>query len=138
MRGDPCNVENSPRAATGAMAALGLMLAGCVSQRQLVQNKEDMLAASGFTFTPADTPQRQAEMKKLPPHRFVRHERNGKTVYLYADPTTICDCLYVGSEQAYQQYRRLALQKQIADEQLEAAQMNQDASWDWGMWGPMF
>jgi hypothetical protein len=116
------------------MAAAGMLLAGCTTERQIVQNKEDMLAASGFTIRPANTPERQAEMKNLPPHKFVYQERNGKPVYLYADPT-VCDCLYIGSEQAYQQYHKLALQKQIADEQLQAAQMSM-SNWNWGPWGP--
>ena len=117
----------------GVMAA-GLVLVGCATEQQIVQGKEDMLAAAGFTLRPAETPERQAELARLPPHRFVYQNRNGKIVYLYSDPT-VCHCLYIGSEAAYQQYRRLALQKQIADEQVMAAQMNMD-TWNWGPWGP--
>jgi hypothetical protein len=120
--------------ALGAVA-VGLAVAGCVTEQQIVQGKEDMLAAAGFNLRPADTPDRQAELNRLPPHRFVYQSRNGKLVYLYSDPT-VCHCLYIGSEAAYQQYRRLALQKQIADEQVMAAQMNMDNGWNWGPWGP--
>lgn len=117
-----------------AIAATGLLLAGCMTEQEIVQGRENMLAAAGFSFRPANTPARQAELKTLPPHKFVYQERNGKLVYIYADPT-ICDCLYIGSEEAYQRYHRLALQKQIADEQLQAAQMGM-GGWNWGPWGP--
>ncbi len=64
-----------------------------------VQSKEDMLAASGFTLVPANTPQRQASLSSLPPHKFVHQLRNNAVVFIYADPT-ICDCLYVGNQAA--------------------------------------
>lgn len=120
--------------ACGVMT-VGLAVAGCATEQQIVQGKEDMLAAAGFNLRPADSPDRQVELNRLPPHRFVYQTRNGKVVYLYADPT-VCHCLYIGSEAAYQQYRRLALQKQIAEEQVMAAQMNMDSGWNWGPWGP--
>jgi hypothetical protein len=61
--------------------------------------------------------------------------RNGQTWYVYPDPTH-CTCLYVGNAANYQQYQKLALQKQIAQENLMAAEVNDDASLDWGAWGP--
>lgn len=123
-----------------ALVAAGILLAGCATERQIVQGKEDMLAAAGFTIRPADTPERQAQLKTLTPHRFIYQQRNGTNVYIYSDPT-ICDCLYIGTEQAYQKYRQLAIQKQIADEQVQAAQMNSMANmnnFSWGAWGPGF
>jgi hypothetical protein len=104
-------------------------LAACASQ---VQNKEDMLAAAGFTLVPANTPQRQASLTALPPHKFVRQVRGNNVIYTYADPT-ICDCLYVGNQAAYGRYRENVFQKQIADEQQMTAQIYQ---MDWGPWGP--
>jgi hypothetical protein len=97
-----------------------------------VQNKEDMLAAAGFTLVPANTPQRQASLTTLPPHKFVHQVRNNGVVYTYADPT-ICDCLYVGNQAAYDRYRQDVFVKNIANEQQMTAQMN---SMDWGPWGP--
>jgi hypothetical protein len=97
-----------------------------------VQNKEDMLAAAGFTVVPANTPQRQASLKSMPPHKFVQQVRNNAVIFTYADPT-ICDCMYVGNQAAYDRYRRDVFVKNIADEQEMTAQMNQ---MDWGPWGP--
>lgn len=77
--------------------ALSVAVSACAGQ---VQNKEDMLAAAGFTLVPANTPQRQAALKALPPHKFVHQVHNNVVMFTYADPT-ICDCLYVGTEAAY-------------------------------------
>src|SRR4029077_12410751 len=77
-------------------------VSACANQ---VQNKEDMLAAAGFTLVPASTPERQAALAALPPHKFVHQVRNNVVIFTYADPT-ICDCLYVGNQTAYDRYRR--------------------------------
>ena len=54
-------------------------------------------------------------------------------LFIYADPT-ICDCLYVGDQTAYSQYRVNVFEKNLANEQQMTAQMNQDL--DWGAWSP--
>ena len=111
------------------MFLLPFALAACANQ---VQNKEDMLAAAGFTLVPANTPQRQASLASLPPHKFSRQVRGNNVLYIYPDPT-ICDCLYVGNQAAYGRYRENVFQKQLADERQMTAQIYQ---MDWGPWGP--
>ena len=97
-------------------------VSACAAQ---VQNKEDMLVAlAGFTLVPANTPQRQASLSALPPHKFVHQVRNNTVIYTYADPT-ICDCLYVGNQAAYDRYRQDVFVKHIADEQQMTAQINE-------------
>jgi hypothetical protein len=119
--------------------AAALALGACTSQ---VVQKEDMLAAAGFSYRPATTPQTAASLKALPPHRFVPQTRNGQTVWIYADPT-ICGCLYAGNDAAYQRYKQEVFQKQLADEQAQAAAANEQAAMDrsavmfqWEVWGP--
>jgi hypothetical protein len=97
-----------------------------------VQNKEDLLAAAGFTVVPANTPQRQASLASLPPHKFAQQVRNNAVLYIYADPT-ICDCLYVGNQAAYDRYRQDVFAKNLANEQQMTAQINE---MNWGPWGP--
>ena len=82
----------------------------------------------------ADTPEKMANLKSFSQRTLTPQERNGKLYYVYADKS--CGCLYVGTEEAYQRYQRLAEQMQVARENREAAQMNRDASMDWDMWGP--
>jgi hypothetical protein len=113
--------------------AICVAVSACTSPAERVQNKEDMLAASGFTLLPANTPERQASLASLPPHKFDRQMRGDQVTYTYADPT-ICGCLYVGDQAAYGRYREHVFQKRLADEQRMTAEMHQNM--DWGPWGP--
>jgi len=92
------------------------------------------LSASGFKVIPANTPARQSALATLPPHQFIREIKNGQVRYAYADPT-ICGCLYVGDQAAFGTYRQNVFNKNIANEQLMAANDYAMASWDWGPWG---
>jgi len=116
--------------ATAAVLAFGL--SSCATS---VQQTEDDLAAAGFVVRPADTPARQAMLKRLPPNRFVTRSSGGSVSYVYADPVN-CKCLYVGNQQAYDAYRRARQQERIANEELWAAQTYADAQWNWDEWGP--
>jgi hypothetical protein len=112
-----------------------LSLAACATQQEQVAQKEDSLAAAGFTVRPANTPERQAMLNRLPPHHFVQRVHGDTVTYVYADPL-VCDCLYVGTQQAYGQYRQHMQQQKLADEQQLAAQEYSDPAWNWGGWGP--
>ena len=58
--------------------------------------------------------------------------RGGRMVYAYADPT-ICDCVYVGDQAAYNRYRDKMSLQELANEQ----QMNDDMyHMNWDSWGP--
>jgi hypothetical protein len=115
---------------------LPLAFAGCAAiQNRQAARTEELLAAAGFKQIAADQPKRIDALKSMKPHAFTTVVRNKKTYYVYPDPTN-CACLYVGKEPEYQAYKRLELEKQMADENLLAAEANQDASMDWGMWGP--
>jgi hypothetical protein len=118
---------------------LVVMLAGCAAQ---VAQKEDLLAAAGFTYRSANTPQAAAALKALPPHKFVHQTRNGKSIWIYADPS-ICGCLYAGDDAAYQRFQQMVFQKQLIDQQTQVAMMNQNAAieqqaamMNWAVWGP--
>jgi len=78
-----------------------------------------MLTAAGFVPKNADTPSRMAALKSLPPHKFVSRTKNGSVKYLYADPT-VCGCIYVGDQNAYDRYRQTATQQSVADERVRA------------------
>jgi hypothetical protein len=121
---------------TAIVAVLAVILAGCAAiQNQQAIETERLLAAAGFQMRFADTPEKLRHLKTLTQRKLTPHQRDDKVYYVYADATS-CECLYVGTEKAYQRYQNLALQKEIAEEQRVAAQMNEDAAMDWGMWGP--
>ena len=121
---------------TGLPAALAVTfaLSACATPQEQVASKEDKLVAAGFVARPADTPQRQALLTRLPPHHFAMKNLSGRYVYLYADPL-VCGCLYVGSDAAYAQYRKMIFQQNIADEQETTAQLYSDPAWSFGGWG---
>ncbi len=87
-------------------------------------------------MVPANTPEREAHLNSLPSDKITPVQRDGVTYYTFPDPKK--NMLYVGQEPQYQEYQRLSIQKQMTDEQLEAAQLNQDNAWGvWGTWpGP--
>jgi hypothetical protein len=97
--------------------------------------QEDKLAAAGFVMRPANTPQRQTMLGRLPAHQFLIRQNGVTTHYVYADPL-VCDCLYVGTQQAYDQFRANELAQNLADERQLAALTYTDAAWSWAAWGP--
>jgi hypothetical protein len=112
------------------------ILAGCASYE--AQNKESLLIAAGFKTRTPSTAKQQAMFSRMTPYKLERRIRNGKVLYAYADKDK--NVVYIGGETEYQQYKQLALQQSIAQDQLEAAQINEEASLydsDWGpYWGP--
>ena len=105
---------------------------GCASYD--AQNKESLLVAAGFrTRTPTTTAQ-VAMFNRMTPYKLERRIRNGKVLYAYADKQQ--NIVYVGGENEYQRYKQLALQKSIAEDQLEAAQINEETTLYDNSWGP--
>lgn len=105
---------------------------GCASYD--AQNKESLLVAAGFkTRTPTTTAQ-VAMFNRMTPYKLERRIRNGKVLYAYADKQQ--NVVYIGGENEYQQYKQMALQKSIAEDQLEAAQINEETTLYDNSWGP--
>lgn len=122
------------RAGVAAIALVGLA-SGCAAIRSdEARQDENLLVAAGFKAKPADTPAKLAQLKALPALKMEVRSKDGQTGYSYADPYN-CKCLYVGGPQQYQEYRKLAVKQQIAMDQMEAAESEEDAALDWGMWG---
>jgi hypothetical protein len=108
------------------------LLAGCQSTQVLQQ--EDDLSAAGFTVIIADTAARQDMMNRLPPNQFVQRVGADTVHYVYADPT-VCGCLYVGTQQAFDQF--VSNQRLDFEQAQRIALLNfYDATWNWDAWGP--
>jgi hypothetical protein len=114
----------------GALAILALA-GGCAAN---TQSTENLLSAAGFRTIVANTPQRQQHLKTLPPNKVVLVQRNGKNYYVYADPAN--NQIYVGNPSQYQQYQQLRLARNLVQDQLATAELNQQAAMGWGYWGP--
>jgi hypothetical protein len=116
----------------GAIAiALLTVAAGCTSTQ--TQSKESLLIAAGFQVIVPKTAAQQQKLQALPTDKVTLIQKAGKTYYVFPDAKN--NQAYVGGPTQYQAYQQLRLQNKLAAENLEAAQMNQDASPDWGGWG---
>jgi hypothetical protein len=114
--------------------AVAIAIVGCATTTQTsTQNKESMLVASGFkTITPKTAAQKQ-KLQNLPPDKVTMIQKKGKTYYIFPDPAQ--NRSYVGGPNEYQAYQQLRAEKKLAKENLETAEMYQDAELDWGGWG---
>jgi uncharacterized protein HemX len=121
----------------GIVVTAGLASSCTYFRKQEADQVESTLAAAGFQVKPADTAKRQASLAQFPVRKLVSRVRDGQLTYFYADPD-FCKCLYYGNQLQYGRYRQLALQQHIAEEQMDAAEMNENAAMDWGMWGPFW
>ena len=131
--------RSGARAITALCASLTLLPFAAVpaeaKSTKSIERKEDDLAAAGFVLRPATTPARTTMLARLPANKFVRRVNGDTVTYVYADPKA-CNCLYVGSQQAYGKY--LSTKKAenlVSEESLNALDYSDDA-WDWGAWGP--
>jgi hypothetical protein len=121
-------------AVTSLLLCVGA-LAACQTPQQIVMQHEDNLSAAGFVVRPANTPERQQMLNRLPPHKFIQRVSGDTVHYIYADPL-VCGCLYVGTQQAFNEYKLHQQQQRLADEQQMTAQQYADPAWSWNAWGP--
>jgi hypothetical protein len=117
-----------------ATLAASAALAGCMAMG--AQEKEGQLAAAGFVRQQADTPEKMAKLQALPQNTIVFSQRKKGNVYIYADAAG-CNCAFIGTAAAYQQYQQIRTANNIAQMQETTAMLNQEAAMDWGgVWGP--
>jgi hypothetical protein len=116
-----------------SVTALLALMVGCATTQTSTQNKESMLVASGFkTITPKTAAQQQ-KLQKLPSGKVTMINKKGKTYYIF--PDVAHNQAYVGGPKEYQAYQQLRAENKLAKENLETAEMYQDAEMDWGAWG---
>jgi hypothetical protein len=114
------------------LVALGLLIVGCASSQQRAFQTQLDLGSCGFQWKVADTPEKLKKLESLPQRKILRHEKDGKYYYIYADARD-CKCIYVGDEKAYQQYKQFVYeQRQDRKLDIEAAETaDMDNLWDW-------
>jgi hypothetical protein len=115
----------------GAITLLA-WVTGCAS----TQDTENALVASGFKIITPITPAQVARLKALPAGQVTMTHHDGKTYYVFPDVKH--NQAYVGGPKQLQAYQALRAEQKIAEENLEAAEMQRDAAWDaFGGWGAM-
>jgi hypothetical protein len=113
-----------------ALAALTLAV-GCAS----TQSTENSLVAAGFKVITPSTPKQVAKLKALPANKVTLVRKDGKTYYVFPDVAN--NQAYVGGPKQFQTYQKNRQAAQIANDNLMAAEMNQEAAqeMEWGAWG---
>src|SRR6266513_5213354 len=114
-------------------AAGTALLVNCASTQTSTQNRESMLAASGFKTITPKTPAQQQKLQQLPPGKVTMIQKGGKTYYIFPDPAN--NRAYVGRPREYQAYQQLRATNKLAMENLETAETYQDAEMQWSLWG---
>ena len=115
-----------------SVIALLALTVGCATTSS-TQNKESMLVASGFKVITPKTPAQQQKLQQLPPGHVAMVNKQGRTYYIF--PAAAHNQAYVGGPHEYQAYQQMVAANHLANEQLETAQMYQDAAMQWGAWG---
>jgi hypothetical protein len=112
-----------------------LISAGCAAiQKSDTMSTERTLAAAGFQMKFARTPEQIEKANALAQRKLTPTPGpDGQNLFVYAD-AQYCKCVYVGTEKAYDRYRKLEIKQQIALNE-ETASMNWGA---WGAWGPWY
>ena len=109
-----------------------LAVTGC-STTSSTQNKESMLVAAGFKVITPKTATQQQKLQQLQPGHVAMVQKQGRTFYIFPDAAH--NQAYVGGPHEYQAYQQMRAVNNIANEQLETAEMYQDAEMQWGAWG---
>jgi hypothetical protein len=116
------------------LAAL-VAVTGCTAmRRQGAMEQERLLAAAGFQMKFANTPALAAQASEMPQRRVVPVPSDDGVRYVYAD-AQFCNCIYAGTEKAYDRYQRMVVQSDIASENEMAASEEEEAQLNWGAWG---
>ena len=99
-------------------------LTGCAGMGS--SNTESLLSAAGFVVRTPQTDRQKQIYAALPPYKVERATVKDKVFYVYKDEKA--GVAYVGHEPAYQRYKQLAVQQQIAQEQYMAAELDRQAA----------
>jgi predicted dienelactone hydrolase len=112
------------------MSVLVALAAGCASN---TLSNDNLAIAAGFKVITPTRPDQQAILARLPKDK-VSPVTYGGTLY-YVIPDSLNNLAYVGGAAQYEDYQKLRVAKQLSNNNLEAAQMNQMDAADWGAWG---
>lgn len=110
--------------------ALGVFAVSCATQSE---EKENLAIAAGFKVITPKNAEQQNILNSLPAGKVTPVTYKGDQYYVLPDVAN--NQAYVGGPSQYQTYQQLRLAKQISNDNLEAAQMNQMSRFNWGAWG---
>ena len=109
-------------AAGGFLLCIGVLTACQIQQNKVIAQHETDLTVAGFIVRPAIAPEVRTMLNLLPAYRVVPRIRGSNIRFVYADPR-VCDCLYVGSPQAYERYKAIRLEQHLAHQRSMTARI---------------
>jgi hypothetical protein len=92
--------------------------AGCAAMESASQ--ESLLQKAGFQSRTPTTAEQKAAYAKLPAYQLHRGTLKGRTIYAYKDEKA--GVVYLGSQAEYAQYKQLAVNAKLKEEQFTPAQ----------------
>jgi phosphate-selective porin len=96
-----------------------IALAGCTTMGTAT-SAESLLQKAGFQSRTPTTAEQKAAYAKLPAYELHRGTLKGRTIYAYKDEKA--GVVYLGSEAEYAQYKQLAVNAKMKEEQFTPAQ----------------
>ena len=108
------------------------LLISCASTQTTTQNRESMLVASGFKVITPKTAAQKQKLQNLPAGAVTMIKKGKKNYYVFPDPAH--NQAYVGGPKEYKAYQQLRADKKLAREDLQDAEMYQDATMEWSQW----
>ena len=118
---------------SGIAAGCTALLISCASTQTTTQNRENMLVAAGFKVITPKTAAQKQKLQNLPAGTVTMTKKGKKTYYVFPDPAH--NQAYVGGPKEYRAYQQLRADKKLAREDLQDAEMYQDATMEWSLWG---
>src|SRR5258708_29049996 len=118
---------------TSITAGCTALLISCASTQTTRQNRESMLVAAGFKVITPKTAAQKQKLQNLPAGTVTMTKKGKKTYYGFPDPAH--NQAYVGGPKEYRAYTQLRAHKKLAREDLQDAEMYQDSTMEWSMWG---
>ena len=88
----------------GPVLCASLLIALEPPSKPFLDKNSFLLSSAGFRVQVANDAAGKKALDALPPHRFVIHRNGGDVRYLYAEPVH-CVCIFIGTQDAYQNYR---------------------------------
>lgn len=115
-----------------AVLACALLVYGCAA---VLKHKENLASAAGFKPITPRTAHQEQLLATLPVASVTRVTWNHKMYYVLPDAKH--GVAYIGGQKEYRQYCLLLFQEEQTQENLDAANMNENAAraWGWGSWG---
>ena len=111
--------QSVPKLFLGSLVAIcALVLAGCAAMESASQ--ESLLQQAGFQSRTPTTAQQKAAYAKLPANQLHQVTWKGRTLYGYKDEKA--GVVWVGNEAQYAQYKQLATNAKLSQDQITPAQ----------------